>query len=260
MARALEANPDVQKSLEDLARLDGVITEAKADALPELNVYGTFNRYRDPSLLNSSSFDSFPPDLIAALKPVPANLYEGTAQIRQTLFSFKLGHAIKAARLGRLFGQEELERARQLVALAAVVAYNDFLLGLERAKVVERSVAQKEKQLEIARNRRASGVATDLDVLRFQVDLENERAQLLRDQGQADLAARPPERRARAADRRPDHPDRQPRLPSLRGDDRRCRARGLGQPARGPGHRLLRADPRRADRRRQGRTAGPAST
>lgn len=187
VARALEANPDVQKSLEDLARLDGIITEAKADALPEISVYGTFNRYRDPSLLNSSSFDSFPPELVAALKPVPANLYEGTAQIRQTLWSFKLGHAIKAARLGRLFGQEELERARQLVALAAVVAYDDFLLGLERAKVVERSVAQKEKQLEISRNRRASGVATDLDVLRFQVDLENERAQLLRNQGQADL-------------------------------------------------------------------------
>lgn len=187
VARALEANPDVRKSLEDLARLDGLITEAKADALPEVNVYGTFNRYRDPSLLNSSSFDSFPPDLIAALKPVPANLYEGTAQIRQTLFSFKLGHAIKAARLGRAFGQEELQRARQAVALAAVVAYNDYLLGLERASVAERSVAQKEKQSEIARNRRAAGVATDLDVLRFQVDLENERAQLLRVQGQADL-------------------------------------------------------------------------
>ena len=187
VARALEANPDVRKSLEDLARLDGLITEAKADALPEINVYGTFNRYRDPSLLNSSSFDSFPPDLIAALKPVPANLYEGTAQIKQTLFSFKLGHAIKAARLGRAFGQEELQRARQAVALAAVVAYNDYLLGLERAKVAERSVAQKEKQLEISRNRRAAGVATDLDVLRFQVDLENERAQLLRVQGQADL-------------------------------------------------------------------------
>lgn len=187
VARALEANPDVRKSLEDLARLDGLITEAKADALPEINVFGTFNRYRDPALLNSSSFDSFPPDLIAALKPVPANLYEGTAQIRQTLFSFKLGHAIKAARLGRAFGQEELQRARQAVALAAVLAYNDYLLGLERAKVAERSVAQKEKQLEIARNRRAAGVATDLDVLRFQVDLENERAQLLRVQGQADL-------------------------------------------------------------------------
>jgi outer membrane protein len=187
VARALQANPDVRKSLEDLARLDGLIAEAKADALPDVTVYGTFNRYRDPSLLNSSSFDAFPPDLIAALKPVPANLYEGIAQVRQTLFSFKLGHAIKAARLGRTYGQEELERARQAVALAAILAYNDFLLGLERAGVEERAVAQKERLLEIARSRREAGVATDLDVLRFQVDLENERAELLRVHGQADL-------------------------------------------------------------------------
>lgn len=187
VTRALAVNPEVQKSLEDRRRLDGIITEAKADALPELKLLGSWTRYRDPSLLNSSSFDSFPPELRASLTPVPANLYEGIATLRQTLFSFKLGHAVNAARLGRSWGEEEIRRVRQLVALGAIRAYDGYLLALEKVRVAEKAVRQKEKHLEMARNRRAAGVATDLDVLRAEVDLQNARTALLRLGGEREL-------------------------------------------------------------------------
>jgi HAE1 family hydrophobic/amphiphilic exporter-1 len=188
VARAIDVNPQVRKSEEDLVRYDGIITEARADALPEVTLHGSFNRYRDPSLLNSSSFDDFPPELRDLLKPIPQNIYEGTATLRQTLFDFKVGKALRAARYGRAFGHEELQGDRQAVALLAVQAYNEYLLSLERVKVAEKAVRQREGQLEIARNRRAAGVATDLDVLRFEVSRENQRAELLRVQGQADLS------------------------------------------------------------------------
>jgi len=74
------------------------------------------------------------------------------------------------------------------VALRAVFAYNAFLLALEQVKVAEKVVHQKEKQLEMSRNRRGAGVATDLEVLRFEVDLANARTTLLRLAGAADLA------------------------------------------------------------------------
>jgi HAE1 family hydrophobic/amphiphilic exporter-1 len=188
VGRALEVNPEIQKSLMDRQRLDGLIREARADALPDVTLTGSWNRYRDPALLNSSSFDAFPPELRNSLKPVPANLYEGIASIRQTLFSFKLGHAIKGARFGRDLGEEEIRRVRQLVALSAVRAYDGYLLGLEKARVADKAVRQKEEHLAMAKNRRAAGVATELDVLRSQVDLENQRVQLLRFKGEAELA------------------------------------------------------------------------
>lgn len=186
--RALAANPDMRKAQEDLVILRGRADEALADALPDVKVIGTGTRYRDPGLLNSSSFDAFPPELRESLTPVPANLFEGTAQLRQTLFSFKLGKAIRAAKLARQMGAEEVVRARQATALLAVRAYNDFVLGLEKVAVAQKAVVQKEKHLEMARNRREAGVATELDVLRSQVDLENQRAVLLRIQGEAELA------------------------------------------------------------------------
>src|SRR3972149_4778605 len=117
VAQALKANPQVRRAQEDEIRLRGLITEARADALPDLTVTGSALRYRDPMLLNSSSFDSFPPDLRDSLKPSPANLYDGTASLRQTLFSFKLSKAIPAAKLGASYGRAEGERVRQAMAL-----------------------------------------------------------------------------------------------------------------------------------------------
>lgn len=185
---AIEANPDVKKAEENMNRLHGFVTEARADALPELRAFGQWTRFRDPSFLNSPSFDNFPPEFIDQLKPVPASLWDGYATLKQTLWSFKVGRAIKAAKLATQSGTEEIRRVQQAVALLAVQAYNDYLLGLERVRVAKQAVMQKEKQLETTRNRRAAGVATDLDVLRFEVDLENARVQQLSEEGQADLS------------------------------------------------------------------------
>lgn len=188
VAQALDMNPGVQKALADVHALNGRKDEALADALPELTLLGSWSRFRDPSLLNSSSFDAFPPELRDSLRPVPANLYDGALQFRQTLFSFKLGAAIRAARLARSFGDEQVRRARQAVALEAVRAYNEYLLSREKVRVGEMLVRYKTRQLETAENRYRAGVATELEVLRAKVDLSNRKTQLLTLEGDSALA------------------------------------------------------------------------
>jgi len=152
-----------------------------------VSVYGTFLRYQDPGFLNSPNIDQFPPELLQAFRPIASNLWDGNASIRQTLWSFSLGKAIRAAGYAEHLGEENVRSARQDVALQAIFAYNAHLLALEQVKVAETVVRQKEKQLEMARNRRGAGVATDLEVLRFEVDLANARTTLLRLSGAADL-------------------------------------------------------------------------
>jgi len=185
---ALDANPDVVRAREDLRSLEGKITEVKADALPEVTFRANTNRYRDPALLNSSSFDSFPIELRDSLKPIPANLTDGSAEVKQTIYSFKLGRALKVAKLARSLGQEDSRRVRQSIALDAVRAYDNLLLTMEYVRVNQRTLDQKQKHLDSVRNRRAAGVATELDVLRSEVDLENQRAQLTRAEGRVDFA------------------------------------------------------------------------
>jgi HAE1 family hydrophobic/amphiphilic exporter-1 len=188
VARALERNPDILRSVADNDKLNGRAREARADALPEIAAYGSFRRYVDPGFLNSPNIDQFPPELIQAFRPLPTNLWTGDVTVRQTLWSFSLGKAIRAAGYATHLGKENLARVRQDVALRAIVAYNAYLVALERVKVGETVVSQKEHQLGMARNRRGAGVATDLEVLRFEVDLANARTDLLRLAGAAELA------------------------------------------------------------------------
>jgi HAE1 family hydrophobic/amphiphilic exporter-1 len=188
VARALERNPTVLRSLADRDGLRGRAREARADALPEVSVYGTFLRYQDPGFFNSPNIDEFPPEILQAFRPIASNLWDGYASVRQTLWSFSLGKAIRAARYATHLGDENVRSARQDVALRAIFAYNAHLLALEQVEVGEKVVRQKEKQLEMSKNRRGAGVATDLEVLRFEVDLANARTTLLRLRGAADLA------------------------------------------------------------------------
>ena len=188
VARALERNPDILRSLADRDGLRGRAKEARADALPEVNVYGTFLRYQDPGFFNSPNIDEFPPEILQAFRPIASNLWDGNVSVRQTLWSFSLGKAIRAAGYAEHLGEENVRSARQDVALRAIFVYNAHLLALEQVKVAEKVVRQKEKQLEMARNRRGAGVSTDLEVLRFEVNLANARTTLLRLQGASDLA------------------------------------------------------------------------
>jgi HAE1 family hydrophobic/amphiphilic exporter-1 len=87
---------------------------------------------------------------------------------------------LEAARLAHTAGEQELQRARQATTLDAVRSYNQLLYTLEQLRVVRDSVASKQSHLEFAQNRRAAGAATELEVLRAQVDVENQRAELFR--------------------------------------------------------------------------------
>jgi HAE1 family hydrophobic/amphiphilic exporter-1 len=189
VAQALAANPEVKLSLAQVALLEGRIVEAKADALPEINWNTLAMRSRDPGLLNSPNFDAFPPEFRDALSPLPANAFSTTADIRQTIFSFKLGKALEAARLARTAGEHDVRRARQMTALDAVRSYNQLLFATEQLRIIQTNVQSKQSHVDSARNRRAAGVATELEVLRAEVDLENARAEALRAENEV-IAAR----------------------------------------------------------------------
>ncbi len=188
VANALSANPDVQRGREQIKLLEGRVTEERAAAFPQLNGRGAMFRYTDPSFLNSPTFDEFPPELRDAIQPQASNIFEGALEVKQTLYSFKLGKAIRAARLARTLGQADLRRLQQTVALDTVQAYNALLFAGEQVRVARHALERKEKHLELTRNRRAAGVATDLEVLRAQVDVENQRAELVRAEGGIELA------------------------------------------------------------------------
>jgi outer membrane protein TolC len=180
VAQALDANPTVKLSLEQVALLEGRIVEEKAAALPEITWNTWAIRSRDPGLLNSPNFDEFPLEFRDALRPLPGNAFSTAADLRQTIFSFKLGKALQAAKAAKAAGEQDIQRAKQVTALDAIRAYNQLLFTMESLRVIRTDVQSKQTHVDYARNRRAAGVATELEVLRAEVDLENARAEATR--------------------------------------------------------------------------------
>ena len=66
---ALKRNPEMLIALEELAELKGKITEVRSGAFPQVTFQGYGLRMRDPSILNSSSFDKVPKEFKDALVP-----------------------------------------------------------------------------------------------------------------------------------------------------------------------------------------------
>jgi outer membrane protein len=178
---ALERNPQALIARERIEAFKGKYREVRSDALPFLRLNGSAMRWRDPSFLNSPSFDKIPPEFRDALQVAPANLFDYNLSISQPLYtSGKVGTAIKLANMESEGVGVDRDRADQEIRLRVVRAFYDLLLAQGRLEVSKETVRERGKSLEIVRARFAGGVATEVDVLRSQVSLANAQPELIR--------------------------------------------------------------------------------
>ncbi len=188
VAQALAANPQVKLSLEQVALLEGRIIEARADALPDVSWSTRAIRSRDPGLLeqpelrsvsarNSAPRSSPIPGTLRHLRRRPADAVQ--LQARQRARAATAGADRRETRRSGAPGRRR-RRGHS--------GYNQLLFAIEQLRVAQSNIDQKQSHVDVARNRRAAGAATELEVLRAEVDLENQRAELLRAETQVAAA------------------------------------------------------------------------
>jgi outer membrane protein len=187
--QALLRNPEILVAQAQLDELKGKITEVRSGAFPQIEMQGFGLRLRDPSVLNTASFDQLPPEFRSALVPRPANLFDAGVTLRQPIFpAGKIGTAVKLAVESQREREAALEAARQRVVFKVFQAFHDLLLAQENLLVVRETARQRQQHLEQARNRFSLGVATEVDVLRSQVNLANTRPELIRAENRLRMA------------------------------------------------------------------------
>ncbi len=186
---ALSRNPEVLVAQEQLAEVKGKIKEVRSGAFPQISADAFALRMRDPSFLNSSSFDKVPPEFKDALVPVPYNLYDLGLVVKQPIYTAgKVRTAVRLAEETRQEKMAALESVRQRVSFKVFQAFHDLLLTEENLTVVRETNEQRRKHLEQARVRFSNGVATEIDVLRSEVNLANTEPELIRAQNRVKLA------------------------------------------------------------------------
>ena len=182
VAYAMEHNRDILSVKEQIVQRKGQITEARADAFPEVNLSLTSHRLRDPGFLNSTfgqsllkgggtGDDEFPIP-IEAIMPKPQTFYETTMNFHQPLFTWgKVSSAIKLANLGLDEVELLLETTRQEVAYQITGAYYDVLMAEETVTVYQKSIEVQQRYLKQTRDYMEVGDATRLDLLRAETQL-----------------------------------------------------------------------------------------
>lgn len=181
VALALQRNPEMLVVLDELDELEGKITEVRSGAFPQATFQGYGLRLRDPSILNSSSFDEVPQEFRDALVPRASNMFNMALNVKQPIYN--AGKVRTALRLAQeSLGEKGASRdaVRQHLTFRVLQAFNTLLLADANLRVVQDTHKQRQEHLEQAQTRFSNGVATEIDVLRSKVNVANLEPELIR--------------------------------------------------------------------------------
>ncbi|TVP78757.1 MAG: TolC family protein [Gemmatimonadales bacterium] len=173
---ALAESPSVRDARLGVASARARVTEARSGLLPRVDAAFDYTR-------NLTAPSAFLPELLVdpeadpgALIRVPLgadNVWSSAIVLRQALFDARVGAGLRAASRVASLAEEELRRAELEVSVRVRVLHNDFLLARERQAVAERSLERVRQALAEVRALEAQGLASELDVLRLEVEEAN---------------------------------------------------------------------------------------
>jgi outer membrane protein len=178
---AIARNPEMLIALQEMYELKGKIAEVRSGAFPQITFQGYGLRLRDPSFLNSSSFDDVPQEFKDALVPRASNMFDVGINIKQPIYTAgKVRTALKLAKATLEEKNMACNSVRQQLAFKVFEAFHTLLLAEANRELVRETQLQRMKHLELARNRYKNGVATEVDVLRSEVSVANLEPMLIR--------------------------------------------------------------------------------
>ncbi|MGE3843106.1 MAG: efflux RND transporter permease subunit [Vicinamibacterales bacterium] len=194
LARAAERNRDIVKAIEYQKWVRGRYVEERAAALPHATAGVTWLRTFDNS--QRQLFASFMPDTSSEEGPSIGDIFGGRQDVRsaeirvtQVLFTWgQVGAAIRAARLGFGYADQQLRRFQQAVARDVTVAFYDVLAARALLAIATEDLTQKQRHLAETGRRQLAGTSTDYDVLAAQVVVENATPAIIRGENRLNVA------------------------------------------------------------------------
>jgi outer membrane protein len=170
------------------------VTAAKAGSLPRLNYSESWARSNNPvfvfsSLLTQGQFRESNFGVTSLNRPGFLNNFQSLVTGDQSLYDAgKTKRAVRAAELGADASREDRRRSQLEVIAQVVLFYWDTQLGAEQVNVTAKAMRSAEADLERSEARRASGMATDADVLSIRVHLAGVREEQIRRSADLEVA------------------------------------------------------------------------
>lgn len=162
------------------------VSAARAGLLPKVNYSELWVRSNNPvfvfsSLLAQRQFSESNFGVASLNRPDFLNNFQSIVSADQPLYDTgKAKRAVRTAKLGEDLSREDSRRSHLEVIAQVVRSYWDTQLGVEEVKVTAQAMRSAEADLERSEARRASGMATDADVLSIRVHLAAVREEQIR--------------------------------------------------------------------------------
>jgi len=170
------------------------VNEAKAGLFPKVDYSESWTRSDNPvfvfsSLLTQRQFGESNFGLASLNQPGFVNNFQSLVTVNQPLYDAgKTKRAVRTAKLGEDLSSEAKHRSQLEVIAQVVRFYWDTQLGAEEVNVVAQAMRSAEADLERSEARRASGMATDADVLSIRVHLAGVREEQIRRSADLEVA------------------------------------------------------------------------
>lgn len=176
---AVDNNVNVRLLKERIAAAQAQANTSFGALLP--NVSGYVNGRNQT--VNLGAF-GLPPERLTALGLTrsvtdPFEVYDARATLVQNIFSLSLIQRWRAAKSGVDVANLAAEVTKRDVMATVGLQYIEALRAGEAVKAREADIELAQQLVKLAKDRKAAGVATGLDVTREEVQLENHRQQLL---------------------------------------------------------------------------------
>lgn len=179
---ALRQNPSILKAKEEIRRTRGVIVEARAPAIPQINASGSYEK------IQKSAIDAFPGtnSVVFGNQEQP---WSAQVQISQLVYGGgRVRAALRAAKLSDQIAALGFQSAVANAILDVRKTFYEILLNRAQVEVREQSVKLLEEQLRDVQSRFDVGSVPRFNVLRAEVELANAKPPLIRSQNDLRLS------------------------------------------------------------------------
>jgi outer membrane protein TolC len=177
---ALRRNTEVRISKTDAEIAESRITQARAQAFPEIGVSGEYRRVDEVETFDVGE---------RTVEAGTLDNYSLEASVSQLLYGGgSVGAGIDAARYSRIQSAWSLRATESRVAREVRRKFYDLLLAEKTVAVRKESVEQLSRVLEQTKAKYKEGLVSEFEVLASRVSLSNERPRLLEANRNYDLA------------------------------------------------------------------------
>jgi HAE1 family hydrophobic/amphiphilic exporter-1 len=197
LAIAAAQNRDVQKAIEYKNWVQGRYVQERAAALPQGTFTTNFTRTFDDTttklfsgFMGGGESGSGDTTNLGEIFGGRQDVWNANFGVTQVVFTWgQVGAAIRAAKLGFEYSDQQLRRFRQAVVRDVTEVFYNVLAARELVRIAEENLAQRTRRLDDVTKRQSAGTATDYDVLAAQVEVDSARPAIIRAQNLV-LAAR----------------------------------------------------------------------